>query len=71
MSVLLGWMVLGVLVALVMFLPPIFMAKESYVGGYWDSFKQFNIFLWGFLGTVAAVTGLLVLGLNLIGVLNW
>ncbi len=70
MSVFFGWLIIGFLAALVTFIPPILMVKADLMfRTYWDCFKEFNTFLWGFLGACGIVTGLLILALNLLGVL--
>lgn len=71
MSVFFGWAILGFLAALVSFIPPIFMAHVDMFKGYWECVKDFNIFLWGFLFACGAITGLLMLALNLLGVVHW
>jgi hypothetical protein len=69
MNILLGWIVLGLLAVLVSTVPPIFISSYEY--GYWNRFKEYNTVVWGFLIGCGILTGLLVLGLTLIGVLNW
>lgn len=71
MNAVLGWSILAFLAVLVSVIPPYFMAKVAYVGGYWNSFKEFNLFLWGFVLGCGAISGLLVWALSLIGFIHW
>ena len=66
----LGWIILGFLVVAVSVLPPYFASRRSYVGAFWDLFKEFNLLLWGLLIGAFALSGLIVWALHLIGLLR-
>lgn len=70
MSAVLGWSILGFLAVLVSVVPPYFLAKVSPYGSYWDSFKAFNLFVWGLLVGCSAVSLLLLWALDLIGFIH-